>query len=76
MTYSRSDLDMNASKTGAHTRPTLAVLLIYMANVLTVWSHRRKSRRALGQLTAQHLDDLGLTRAQAEKESLKRFWMP
>jgi len=55
--------------------PTLAVVLIWTANVITIWSHRLKSRKVLAEMDESQLRDVGLTRAQAEQESLKRFWM-
>ena len=35
---------------------------------------RHRTRRHLGDLSAEQLNDIGLTRAQAEAESRKRFW--
>ncbi len=60
---------------GSHT-PTLAVFLIWIANVITLWSHRARSRQHLVEMDDYLLRDLGITRAEAEEESLKRFWMP
>lgn len=64
-----------ALQNGQHI-PTLAVILIWAANVVTVWSHRIRTRRSLTHLDDHMLKDIGLDRAQAEHESIKRFWMP
>lgn len=56
--------------------PQLAVFLIWMANVITVWSHRRKSRIHLSQLEEHRLRDLGLTRHDVSTETDKPFWRP
>lgn len=39
------------------------------------WMHNARSRQALRELPQYLFDDVGMTRAQAEAESLKRFWM-
>ncbi len=56
--------------------PTIAVFLVWIANVVTLWSHRSRSRKALRNLGDHGLRDIGISRQQAKKESLKRFWMP
>jgi len=41
---------------------------------LAVWHRRARDRRALAQLDARMLSDIGMTREQAECETNKRFW--
>ena len=43
--------------------------------ILWRWAHNARSRQALRALPQHLFDDVGMTRAQAEAESLKRFWM-
>jgi uncharacterized protein YjiS (DUF1127 family) len=42
--------------------------------LIRLWAARRDQRRALGGLSAQQLDDIGLTRTQARREAAKPFW--
>lgn len=37
--------------------------------------HRWNSRRALGELSDQALQDIGLSREQAQREASKPFWL-
>ena len=76
MTGTKVKLPMRSALEGGHNIPTLAVLLIWAANVLTVWSHRSQSRAKLTELNRHRLKDIGISREEAEVESLKRFWMP
>ncbi len=39
-----------------------------------IWQERAKQRRALAQLDARMLKDLGLSRADVEREVRKPFW--
>jgi uncharacterized protein YjiS (DUF1127 family) len=43
--------------------------------VLT-WQQRRAERRALQSMSDRTLHDIGLTRADALRESRKAFWIP
>lgn len=38
------------------------------------WHQRARQRRALARLTDRQLADVGLTRAEAEREAAKLFW--
>jgi uncharacterized protein YjiS (DUF1127 family) len=40
----------------------------------TRWLERASSRRALSSLTARELDDIGLTREEAQREASRPFW--
>ncbi len=50
-------------------------LPVNVAAKLWTWGHNARSRQVLRNLPPYLMDDVGLTRAQAEAESLKRFWM-
>ncbi len=41
---------------------------------LRLWRERSAQRRALGKLDDRLLKDIGLTREQARRETLKLFW--
>jgi uncharacterized protein YjiS (DUF1127 family) len=55
--------------------PRLALLLRY-ARLAARWMARRRQRRALAELDAHLLRDVGLTAEQARREAAKWFWMP
>lgn len=52
---------------------SLAVLHIAKA-LISLWAERARQRRALRHLDDRLLDDIGLTREQAQKEASKPFW--
>jgi uncharacterized protein YjiS (DUF1127 family) len=54
--------------------PVASTLALQFANVVVRWSDRSKQRKALGYLSDQHLDDIGLSRTQATAEANKLFW--
>lgn len=54
--------------------PTPAESLVALWRTLIRWQRRHEGRRALAQLDARLLADVGLTREQAEAESRKPFW--
>ncbi|KHF25097.1 DUF1127 domain-containing protein [Solemya velum gill symbiont] len=41
---------------------------------LETWYQRGKQRSQLGQLTPDHLDDIGISEQQARDEAGKHFW--
>ena len=53
--------------------PTLS--LAAMVGQVFTWSDRIRQRHRLRQLDAHLLRDIGLTRAQAEDEAHKPFWV-
>jgi len=44
--------------------------------VLLAWQARADQRHQLASLSDHHLEDMGLTREAARRESAKPFWMP
>jgi uncharacterized protein YjiS (DUF1127 family) len=44
--------------------------------ILNYWSERARSRQALAELDERLLRDVGLTPAQAKRESSMAFWQP
>jgi uncharacterized protein YjiS (DUF1127 family) len=42
---------------------------------IALWIERHRSRRALAALDAHLLDDIGVSRADAQRESARPFWM-
>jgi uncharacterized protein YjiS (DUF1127 family) len=47
-----------------------------LVKVLGAWSERAYQRRVLSTLDERMLKDLGLTRADVEREATKPFWRP
>lgn len=45
-----------------------------MIDTLLFWQERRGQRRALATLSDETLKDIGVTRLEAERESIKRPW--
>ena len=56
--------------------PLLSKVLLWLAYQAAVWVERARSRKHLAELDTHLLRDIGLTREQANQESVKRFWMP
>jgi uncharacterized protein YjiS (DUF1127 family) len=46
----------------------------HIAETLLLWWERYRQRRALNTLSEHMLNDMGLTRGDAGRESEKRFW--
>ncbi len=56
--------------------PVAAQVALRVAYEISLWSHHARSRRALRALDARLLDDIGMTRAQAERQACKWAWWP
>lgn len=54
--------------------PVLANIALRTAVVLVKWSERQRTRKALGQLDAHLLKDVGLERHVAYRETRRMFW--
>ncbi len=54
--------------------PTVARIAVTFAVCLSKWATRRQTRRALKQLDAWQLTDVGLTPLEAQREADKAFW--
>lgn len=57
-------------------RGRIQVDVAELVTVLGAWSERAYQRRVLSTLDARMLKDLGLTRADVERETAKPFWRP
>jgi uncharacterized protein YjiS (DUF1127 family) len=57
-----------------NTLPIVSVMAIEFAVKVSKWTTRRRTRRALGQLTEVQLRDVGLTPTQAKREAARLFW--
>lgn len=55
--------------------PAVATLALAVAVIVTKWTVRRKTRKALGRLEPHHLKDIGMTREQAWREAALPFWV-
>ncbi len=51
-----------------------AHMIITVASVLLDWDLRIRTRRALTRLTDAELNDIGLTRDDADTEARRPFW--
>jgi uncharacterized protein YjiS (DUF1127 family) len=71
-TYSHTVQTRLASRVGQRIHALLARGL----DVLCTWQHRHRGRRALRQLDEWLLKDIGVSRAEAEREARKPFWRP
>ncbi|MBW4708791.1 DUF1127 domain-containing protein [Roseobacter sp. YSTF-M11] len=58
----------------AKSMPALAIVAVEFAVCVSKWATRRRTRRALRQLTVWQLTDVGLTPRQAHDEAAKVFW--
>jgi uncharacterized protein YjiS (DUF1127 family) len=67
---------MDRAARPAASQPAAARLVARVARLALSWHWRHRTRASLKTLPEHLLADIGLTRAQAETESLKRFWMP
>ncbi len=56
--------------------PLLARWAVAFAVTVTKWDSLRQTRKQLTKLDAHRLDDIGMTRSQAQMESAKPFWQP
>jgi uncharacterized protein YjiS (DUF1127 family) len=45
-----------------------------LADALGVWAERRRTRRHMNRLSDHMLKDMGLARADADREAGKAFW--
>lgn len=52
----------------------LSLELIDLVTLLLVWQERFGGRRRLSRLSDHMLKDIGISRADAEREAGKRFW--
>lgn len=53
---------------------TLAALPLFLAELVIHWTSLARERRALARLDDRLLGDIGLTRADIEAETSRRFW--
>jgi uncharacterized protein YjiS (DUF1127 family) len=64
-----------ASTNGASTRVAAFLLAARrMAHMVWVWRSRVETRRAMSMLSDHVLRDIGLTRADVDREVMKPFW--
>jgi len=63
----------NAAQEGVVTLFTLPERVL---DTLTLWQTRTEERRHLRSLDARTLNDVGLSRAEIEREASKPFWIP
>jgi uncharacterized protein YjiS (DUF1127 family) len=49
-------------------------LLVRLFDTLALWQERARGRRALSELDARLLSDIGLSPADVDTESSKPFW--
>lgn len=52
----------------------LSLELIDLGNLLLLWLARYRERRRLEAMSDHLLKDIGISRADAERELMKKFW--
>ncbi len=70
-TRSASRIGLERGSAGAVTRSLRA-----LARLFRLWRVRIRSRQLLADLNEHMLRDIGLTRAEVEREARKWFWAP
>ncbi|WP_417699447.1 DUF1127 domain-containing protein [Pseudophaeobacter sp.] len=56
--------------------PVLAQAAVAFAVLVTKWSNRHRSRKALKTLSVEQLRDIGISRAEAHYQGTLPFWRP
>lgn len=56
--------------------PMPARLALAVAVLMTKWSKRHRTRQRLAELDDRMLKDIGVSRAEAHRESTLPFWLP
>ncbi len=57
---------------GIWNAPVIAIVLLW--NLLMVWQHREEMRLQLRSIDNRALNDMGMARSDARRESDKPFW--
>ena len=47
----------------------------YLSDTYVLYQHRYRSRKALARLNSSQLNDIGLTKEQAQQEVKRPFWI-
>lgn len=68
--------DSSAASVIAGRRPSSRGLLRHIANVLWSWWRAQRDRRKLYAMSDEMLRDVGLSRADVEREFQRPFWEP
>ncbi len=66
------DMDIAALTLAAIER--VEAFAVKVNGTLDTWSRRAKDRRLLAQMSDRLLDDIGLSRAELDREVAKYFW--
>ena len=61
-------------RAAAPPRRTVQQLVLLIADVIALWRERARSRKQLLRLDDALLKDIGITRADVERETMKPFW--
>ncbi|MRU16966.1 DUF1127 domain-containing protein [Roseovarius sp. A21] len=72
----RTDRSALQSLAAQNALPAIASVAVRFAYLVTLWSQRSRTRRALKRLPAHLRKDVGLTADQADIEARKLFWNP
>ena len=51
-------------------------IFLNILKLLVIWQDRAQQRRALSELNERMRKDIGVSHADAVRESLKPFWLP
>jgi len=66
---------------GAAAKPFGALKIVRVAcfktiEIMMIWQERGEQRCALKELDSRQLKDIGISRADADREAHKPFWLP
>jgi uncharacterized protein YjiS (DUF1127 family) len=56
------------------TLPSPVQALVRLADVVATWERRARERKSLQEMSPHLLNDLGITRLDANREAEKPFW--
>jgi len=69
-----SELNQHANVIFRNVMRNIAVILSRFCTKISLMHGRSLQRRHLSRLTEEQLEDIGVTREQAKRESKKQFW--
>ncbi len=66
--------EIYTASAGRYRQISLSGPVIAASRAMSVWCERARQRRALASLDDRLLSDIGVSRAEADREARKPFW--